>query len=60
MDIRGTDFDRLGISYRKWRSHSTSSPHLSSVINSYYIVDLAITVCFKDFHETVAPPNVNT
>ena len=54
------DIGHLGISSRKWNSHSTSSPHLSSAINSYSIVDLAITVCFEDFHEIVAPPNVNT
>ena len=33
---------------------------LSNAINSYSIVELAITVCFEDFHETVAPPSVNT
>ena len=61
MHIGGTGFSHLGISYRKWRSHSASSPHLSRAINSYSIVDLAITVCFEDFHETTAAsPNVNT
>ena len=56
MHIEGTGFDHLGMSSRKWLSHSTSSPHLSSAIN----LDMTITVCFEDFHEIVAPPNVNT
>ena len=52
MHIGGTCFGHLEISFRKWRSHSASSPHLSNTINSNSIVDLAITVCFEDFHET--------
>ena len=60
MHIEGTGFGNLGMSSRKWCSHSASSPHLSSAINSDYIVDLAITVCFEDFHDTIAIPNVNT
>ena len=60
MHIGGTDFGHLGMSSRKWRSHSASSSHLSSAINSDSIVDLAITVCFEDFHDTIAIPNVNT
>ena len=60
MQNEGTSFGHLGISSRKWHSHLASYPHLSSAINSYSIVHLAITVCFEDFHETTAPPNVNT
>ena len=60
MHIGGMSFSHLGISFRKRLSHSTSSPHLSSAINSYSIVDLEMTNCFKDFHETATPPNVNT
>ena len=60
MHIGGTGFGHLGISSRKWCSHSTFSPHLSSAINSDSIVDLAITVCFEDFHDTIAPLSVNT
>ena len=80
MHIGGTGFGHLGMSSRKWRSHSASSPHLSghlgmssrkwcshfassphlsSAINSDSIVDLAIAVCFEDFHDTIAIPNVN-
>ena len=35
-------------------------PIFSIAINSYSIVHLAITICFKNFHETAAPPNVDT
>ena len=54
MRIEGIGFGLLGISSSKWCSHSASSPILSSVINSYFIVDLAITICFENIHETVA------
>ena len=60
MHIEDIGFGNLGISSRKWRSHSASSLHLSSAINLDSIVDLAITICFDDFHETIATPNVNT
>ena len=60
MHIGDIGFGHLGISSRKWSSHSTSSSHSSSAINSYSIVDMAISVCFKDFHETAALLNVNT
>ena len=60
MHIGGTDFGHLGMSSRKWCSHFVSSPHLSSDINSDSIVDMEITVCFEDFHDTTTPPNVNT
>ena len=59
MHIGGIGFGHLGISSRKWHSHLASSPHLSRVINSNSIVDLVVTICFEDFYETVAPPNVN-
>ncbi|KAL2534468.1 Uncharacterized protein Adt_07819 [Abeliophyllum distichum] len=60
MQIAGTGFDYLGISSKKLRSHSASSPHLSKAINSDSMVDLAITVCLEDFHDIAAPPKVNT
>ena len=60
MQSGGTNFGHLGISFRKWHNHSTSSPHLSSAINSDSIVDRAINICFEDFYETVAPHSVNT
>ena len=60
MHIGGTGFGHLGISSKKWCNHSASSPHLSSAINLDSIVDVAIIICFKDFHETATPPNVNT
>ena len=34
--------------------------HLYRAINSDFIVYLAITVCFMDFHETASPLSVNT
>ena len=51
-----TCFGHLGISFKKLCNHSTSSSHLSSAINSDSIVDIVITICFEDFHETDAPP----
>ena len=62
MHIGGIDFGHLGISSKKWRNHIISSPYLSSAINSDSIVfvDMTITVCFEDFHETIVFPNVNT
>ena len=59
MQIGGIGFGHLRISSKKWRNHSISSRHLSNAINSDFIVDLAITVCFEDFHETAPPPSVN-
>ena len=60
MHTRGIGFGYLEISSKKLRNHLVSSPHLSSAINLYFIVDLVITICFEDFHETVAPLSVNT
>ena len=60
IQIGGTGFCHFGISSRKWHSHSASSPHLSKTINLDPIVDLAITVCLEDFHDTAALANVNT
>ena len=55
-----TSLGHLGISSKKWRNHLDSSSHLSSAINLDSIVDLTITICFEDFHETAPPPSVNT
>ena len=60
MHIGGIGFGYLGISSKKWHSHSASSPHLSSTINSNFIRDMVINIYFEDFHETAAPSNVNT
>ena len=60
MHIGGTSFGHLGISSRTWHSYLASSLHFSSAINSDSIVDTAIIICIKDFHEIVALPNVNT
>ena len=59
MHIGGMTFGYIGISSKKWLSHSASSPHLSSVINSDSIFYQAITDCFEDFHEIVVAPSVN-
>ena len=58
MHIGGTCLGHLGLLSKKWRYHSAFSPHLPSAIKSDFIVDLVITVCFEDFHDTAAPPNV--
>ena len=58
MQVAGTGFDHLEISFTKWRSHLASSAALSSAMNSDSIVDLAIQVCFEDFHEIAALPIV--
>ena len=60
MYIGGACFGHLRMSSKKWHNHLASSLHLSSVINVHSIVDLAITICFEDFHEHVASPNINT
>ena len=39
------------------RSGVTIQAHLSS---AYSIVNMTIIVCFEDFHDIVAPPNVKT
>ena len=60
---RHLGFSHLRISSKKWHNHSASSSHLSSdfnSINSYFILDLAITICFEDFYETTPPISVNT
>ena len=56
----GTGLGQLGISSKKFRSHSASSPALSKAISYDSIVDLAIQVCLDDFQYTAAPPSVNT
>lgn len=58
MQIVGIDFDHFAISSRNRCHHSTSPPHLSKTINSYYIVDLAITIYLENFHDIVTPYNV--
>ena len=60
MQIVGTGLVYIGISIRKFRSHSASSPVLSNAMNSDSIVDLAMQVCLEDFQVTVAHPKVNT
>ena len=60
IHIGGTGFCHIGISIKKWRSYSASSPHLSKAINSGSIVELVITVYLEDFQATTAPASVNT
>ena len=60
MHIAGTGLVKFGISFRNWRSHSASSAHLFKAMNSDSIVNLAMIVYLQDFHDTAAPPNVNT
>ena len=60
MKITSTGLGHKGISSKKWHSHSASSPHLSNVMNSDFIVDRDIHVYFEDFHDTAAPPSMNT
>ena len=58
--IAGTRFGQLGISSKKFRSHSAFSPALSNAMNSDSIVDRAIYIYLEDFHDTAAPPSVKT
>ena len=60
MLIVGTSFFQHVMSSRKLWSHFTYSPALSEVIYSNSIMDLAIHVCFEDFHHTTLPTIVNT
>lgn len=60
MHIVATSFYHLEIFSKKWRSHSVSSPYLSSVINSDSIVYLTIIVCFEDFQNIATTPSMNT
>lgn len=60
MYIGSTNFSPIRISYNKWHNHLTSSPYLSKVINSNYIVDRAITVSLEDFDDIIAPTRANT
>ena len=60
MQIVGTCFRHIGMSSNKWRSYSASSPALSKAMNSDFIVDRAMHVCFEDFQEIATPPRVKT
>lgn len=52
--------DHLRLSLKKWHSYSSSSPNLFGVMNSNSIVDHAIVVCLKDFHNIARHANVTT
>ena len=41
-------------------SHSTSFPIVAKAINSSFMVEYDIQVCFLDPQETAPPPSVNT
>ena len=60
MQITNTGLGHKGISSKKWHRHLAYSPHLSKTMNSDSIVDRDIHVYFEDFHDTAAPPSVNT
>ena len=60
MRIGGIGFDHLEMSFKNWCNRSAFSPQFSNVINSNSTVNLEITICFKNCHETAAIPNVNT
>ena len=60
MRIAGTGFSHIGISSKKFLSHSASSAAFSKAMNSDSMVDLANTVCLVDFHDIAAPPSVKT
>ncbi|CAL2252328.1 unnamed protein product [Prunus armeniaca] len=48
----------IGISSKKFLSHSASSPALSKAMNSDSIVDRAMHVCLEDFQDIAAPHNL--
>ena len=54
-----TGFGHIGMSSKRFRSHSASSPALSKAMNSDSMVNHAIHVCLEDFHDIVVPPKVN-
>ena len=49
MPIADTGFGHNGISFKNCRSHSASSPALSKAMNSDFIVERVIHVCWKIF-----------
>ena len=59
MHVAITGFGHNGISFKNCQSHSASSLTLSKAMNSDSIVEQAIHVCLKDFHDTAALPRVN-
>ena len=54
MHIGAIGLVQNGISSKKFQSHLASSPALSKVMNSDYIVERAIHVCLDDF-EDISP-----
>ena len=54
-----TGFGHIGMSSKKFQSHSVSSPALSKAMNFDSMVDHAIHVCLEDFHDISRPPKVN-
>ena len=60
IQIVVTGLNQIGMSLKKFFSHSASSTALSSAMNFDYIVDHAIHDYLEDFHKTVASLNVKT
>ena len=60
MHIGAIGLGQNGISSKKFRSHSASSPALSKAMNSDSIVERAIHVCLDDFQDIAPPPIVKT
>ena len=58
--MTGTGLGHSGISFKNYRSHSTSSPALSKAINFDSIVKRTMHICLEDFQDTAAPLRVNT
>ena len=55
-----TGLGHNGISFKNYRSHSSSSLALFKAINFNSIVEREIHICLEDFQDTTAPPRVNT
>ena len=59
MHMVVTGFGHIGISSKKFLSHSDLSLALFKAMNFDSIVDCAIHIYLVDFLEIVAPPKVN-
>jgi len=56
--MAGTSLGHNGISLKIVEA-IISSPALSKIINSDFIMELEIHVCLDNFQDTVAPPRIN-
>ena len=60
IDTDGAGLFQIGISIKRFLSHSASVPAFSKATNSDSIVERAVTVRLDDFQDTAPPPSVIT